>query len=75
MTNFKQETLALIGDHKIDEYMFKFSRDWYLLTITSYKGKEEIALDEILAIMRMYDNGDGSQRWKGWKPLRIHLTG
>lgn len=66
MTNFKQETLALIGDHKIDEYMFKFSRDWHLFTITSYKGKEGIALDEILAIMRMYDNGYGLRHWKGW---------
>ena len=47
MTNFKQETLALIGDHKIDEYMFKFSRDWHLFTITSYKGKEGIALDVV----------------------------
>jgi len=66
MANFKQETLDLIGNHKIDEYMFKYSMDWCFSTITSYKGKEEIAWDEIPITMRMYDKGYGSQYWKGW---------
>ena len=81
-TNFKQETMELIGDHKVDEYMLKFSRDWCCSTITSYKGKgeipwnlpqevqrytyQEIPWNEIQASMLNYDKGYGSQYWKGW---------
>lgn len=65
MTNFKQETLELIGSHKVDEYMFKFSRDWLCFTITTYKGKEEITWNGIQPSMLMYDKGYGTQCWKG----------
>ena len=61
MTNFKQETMELIGDHKVDEYMLKFSRDWHLSTITSYKGKGEIPWDEMQTSILNYDKGYGSQ--------------
>jgi len=66
MTNFKQETLELIGDHKIDEYKLEYARDWYLSTITSYKGKGEIPWDEIPKSMLSYDRGFGTQYWRGF---------
>jgi hypothetical protein len=66
MTNFKQETMELIGNHEIDEYMLKFSRDWYLSTITSYKGKGKITWDGIQASMLNYDKSYGTQNWRGF---------
>lgn len=66
MTDFKQETMELIGNHEVDEYMLKFSRDWHLSTITSYKGKGEIAWDEIPKSILGYDRSYGTQYWDGW---------
>ena len=66
MTNFKQETMQLIGDHKIDEYKLEYARDWYLSTITSYKGKGEIIWDEIPKSELNYDRGYGTQYWRGF---------
>lgn len=66
MTDFKQETMELIGDHKIDEYKLEYARDWYLSTITSYKGKGEIPWDEIQASMLNYDKSYGTQYWRGF---------
>ena len=66
MTNFKQETMQLIGDHKIDEYKLEYARDWYLSTITSYKGKGEITWDEIQESMLSYDESYGAQCWRGF---------
>lgn len=66
MTNFKQETMRLIGDHKIDEYRFEYIRDWYHSNNPIYIGKGEIAWDEIPESKLNYDNGYGIQCWRGF---------
>lgn len=57
MTNFKQETMELIGDHKIDEYKLEYMRDWYVSDNHSYTGKGEITWDEIPESELNYHSG------------------
>lgn len=66
MTNFKQETLELIGDHKIDEYKLEYIGGWYVSDNPSYIGKGEITWDEIPKSMLSYDRGFGTQYWRGF---------
>jgi hypothetical protein len=66
MTNFKEETMRLIGDHKIDEYRFEYIRDWYHSNNPIYIGKDKIAWDGIQASMLNYDKGYGTQYWRGF---------
>ena len=66
MTNFKQETIRLIGDHKIDEYKLEYIRDWYHSNNPIYIGKDKITWDEIPESMLNYHSGFGTQYWRGF---------
>ena len=66
MTDFKQETLDLIGNHKIDEYFLKNTESWELTKDPTYKGKDKIDWEAIPKQELTYDRGYGTQCWEGW---------
>lgn len=66
MTNFKQETLELIGDHEVDEYYLEYIGCWSVSENPLYNGRDEIDWDFIFVGNLSYDKGYGSQYWKGW---------
>lgn len=73
MTNFKEETMRLIGDHKIDEYRFEYIRDCYHSNNPIYIGKDKIAWDEIPESELNYDRGYGVQYWRGYVTFKDTL--
>ncbi len=67
MTNFKQETMHLIGDHKVDEYYLKYIRDWSVLENPVYSGKGNIDWDVISVVANIdYNEVYGLRCWNGW---------
>lgn len=66
MTNFKQETLKLIGDHEVDEYFLTYTKDWSISEDPVYKGSGKILWDEITRDELVYDSGHGTQNWRGF---------
>lgn len=66
MTNFKQETLERIGDHKVAEYKLEYVRDWTLSENPTYMGSDEIKWDVVTKSELTYDSGYGCQYWRGW---------
>ncbi|WP_107770857.1 hypothetical protein [Campylobacter concisus] len=66
MTDFKQETIELIGDHKVDEYFLKYKESWGITEDLAYKGKDKIDWDAIPKPELTYDGGYGTQNWRGF---------
>lgn len=66
MTNFKQETLERIGEHKVAEYKLEYVRDWSLSENPTYMGSGEIKWDAVTKSELTYDSGYGCQYWRGW---------
>ena len=66
MTNFKQETMELIGDHKVDEYYLEYIGCWSVSENPLYSGKGNIDWYSVFVGNLNYDKGYGSQYWSGW---------
>ena len=66
MTNFKQETMELIGDRKVDEYYLQNIKCWSISEKPLYSGKGNIDWDSIFVDDLNYDKGYGLQCWSGW---------
>ena len=66
MTNFKQETLGIIGDHEVSEYCFKNIRSWEVIEGCTYRGKDKIDWQAIPEQELNYDKGYGLWCWQGF---------